>query len=184
MRKRMHHQRADAEAGDLCGFTQRRIPIALCLTLFVLEYNLYTMANITGPVVRSLHTTVASIQIALILLPVLAAVTLPACRSLVGRYGRKKVFLLGLLLFALGMVVTALSFSAGMLILGFACITGLAAAPLITLPWMVMLEAYAGRRREIAFVVLNASLVAGTLLGPLIGGLLATNVNWRLAFLP
>jgi MFS family permease len=142
------------------------------------------MANIAGPVVRGLNTTVASVQIALVLLPVLAAVTLPTCRSLVGQYGRKKVFMLGLLLFALGMLATALSFSTGMLILGFAVIAGLAAAPLITLPWMLMLEAYSGRRREIAFVALNASLVAGTLVGPLIGGLLATNVNWRLAFLP
>src|ERR1051326_3854106 len=94
MRKRSHHHPTDSVEGDLRGFKQRRIPIALCLTLFVLEFNLYTMANIAGPVVRSLHTTVASIQIALVLLPILAALTLPSSRSLVSRDGRKKVFLL------------------------------------------------------------------------------------------
>ncbi len=178
------HQPAKPDAGDQSGFKQRRIPVALCLTLFLLEYNLYTMANIVGPVVRGFQTTVASVQIALVFLPTLAAITLPTARSLVGLYGRKKVFMVGLLLFAVGMGVTALSLSTSMMILGFGVVAGLAAAPLVTLPWMLMLEAYTGRRREFAFFALNASLVVGTLLGPLIGGLLATNINWRLAFLP
>jgi MFS family permease len=178
------HQPTEPATGDLGGFEQRRIPAALCLTLFMLEFNLYTMANIVGPVVRGLQTTVASVQLALVFLPLLAAVTLPTARSLAGLYGRKKVFMLGLLLFAVGMVITALSFSTSMMILGFGFIAGLAAAPLITLPWLLMLETYKGRRREFAFFALNASLVAGTLVGPLVGGLLATNINWRLAFLP
>ncbi|HEY7347894.1 MAG TPA: MFS transporter [Ktedonobacterales bacterium] len=178
------NQQAKPAAGDLGGFTQRRIPVALCLTLFMLEFNLYTLANILGPVVRGLQTTVASIQMALVLLPVLAAITLPTARSLVGLYGRKKVFRLGLLLFAGGMGITVVSVNTSMMVLGFGVVAGLAAAPLITLPWMMMLEAYTGRRREFAFFALNASLVVGTLLGPLVGGLLATNINWRLAFLP
>ncbi len=178
------HQPADTAASDLGGLNQRRITIALCLTLFMLEFNLYTMANIAGPVVRGLNTTVASVQIALVFLPLLAAVTLPTARSLAGIYGRKKVFMLGLIFFAVGMIVTAASVSTAMMIFGFAFIAGLAAAPLITLPWMLMLEAYKGRRREFAFIALNASLVAGSLLGPIVGGLLATNFNWRLAFLP
>ncbi len=185
MWKRIRSQQpAEPVAGNHSGFKQRRIPVALCLTLFMLEFNLYTMANIVGPVLRGFQATVASVQIALVFLPLLAAITLPTARSLAGLYGRKKVFMLGLLLFAAGMVITALSFDTAMMILGFGVIAGLAAAPLITLPWMLMLEAYRGRRREFAFFALNVSLVAGTLLGPLIGGLLATNIDWRLAFLP
>ncbi|HEY7125732.1 MAG TPA: MFS transporter [Ktedonobacterales bacterium] len=185
MRKwKKRRQRAKPEALDQGGFKQRRIPVALCLTLFMLEFNLYALANIVGPVVRGLHATVASVQIALVLLPALAALTLPSARSLVGLYGRKKVFMLGLLLFAVGMGITASSLSTSMLVLGFGVVAGLAAAPLITLPWMLMLEAYKGRRREFAFFALNASLAIGTLLGPLVGGLLATNINWRLAFFP
>jgi MFS family permease len=178
------HQRAKPAAFDLGGFEQRRIPVALCLTLFMLEFNLYTLANIVGPVVRGLHTTVASVQIALVLLPALSAITLPSARILVGLYGRKKIFMVGVLLFAVGMGITVLSIGTSMMIFGFGVVAGLAAAPLIVLPWMLMLEAYTGRRREYAFFALNASLVVGTLLGPLVGGLLATNINWRLAFLP
>lgn len=185
MWKRMKsHQQARPAAAAQGGFTQLRIPVALCLTLLMLEFNLYTLANIVGPVVRGLQATVASVQIALVLLPAVAAITLPTARSLVGLYGRKKIFMVGLLLFAVGMGITMLSFSTAMMILGFGIVAGLAAAPLVTLPWMLMLEAYRGRRQEFAFFALNASLVAGTLLGPLVGGLLATQINWRLAFLP
>lgn len=178
------HQQATPAAAAQGGFKQRRIPVALCLTLLMLEFNLYTLANIVGPVVRGLQATVASVQIALVLLPGVAAITLPTARSLVGLYGLKKIFMAGLLLFAVGMGITGLSFSTAMMILGFGIVAGLAAAPLVTLPWMLMLEAYRGRRQEFAFFALNASLVVGTLLGPLVGGLLATQINWRLAFLP
>ena len=64
-------------------------------------------------------------------------------------HGERWLFRRALGLFALAAVVTALSPTTLGLFVGFSLLGGLAAGPLVALPWAVMRSLYVGRQREI-----------------------------------
>lgn len=136
------------------------------------------------PITRDLGTTVGSVQSALVLVSLVTASFVPTSQNLGDIYGHKKLFVMGLSLFGAGLVVTAFSPNVTTLILGYSIIGGLGATPLVTLPWMLMNRSYEGRRREFALSALTVAIVAGSLVGPLVGGYLSTTGDWRWAFGP
>jgi hypothetical protein len=49
------------------------MPAALCLALFIVSCNLFTMVALLAPVVRGIGTTVGTVQVVLVLLSLVAA---------------------------------------------------------------------------------------------------------------
>jgi MFS family permease len=99
-------------------------------------------------------------------------------------YGHKSLFMLGLLVFSAGLVVTALCHNVLTLLLGYGIVAGVGATPMVTLPWTLMNVSYQGRQREFALLSLSMALVTGSLVGPFLGGYLTTASDWRWAFVP
>ncbi|MCB0214262.1 MAG: MFS transporter [Anaerolineae bacterium] len=165
-------------------FQRWRIPLALWLALFMVSFNVYTMTVVIVPIARDLNTALANVQPALVLISLVTVSFVPTGQNLGDIYGHKRVFMLGLATFSLGMVVTALSQNVAALILGYAVIAGLGATPLVTLPWTLMNRSYEGRQREHALLTLSLALAAGSVLGPFVGGLIATAAGWPWAFVP
>jgi MFS family permease len=164
-------------------FSAWRIPAALCLALFLVSFNVYVMTVLIAAVVRGLDTTVAHVVSALVLFPLMVASLVPTSQIVGLIYGQKKLFAGGLLLFALGVAVTAFSPNVLVLILGYSIITGLAATPLVTVPW-ILIEQSADRVKQFGIIAFGAAALAGSLIGPLTGGLIATAAHWRWGFAP
>ncbi|MCB0165191.1 MAG: MFS transporter [Anaerolineae bacterium] len=165
-------------------FQRWRVPLALWLALFMVSFNVYLMTVVIVPIARDLNTALANVQPALVLIALVTASFVPTGQNLGDIYGHKRVFMLGLATFGLGMVVAALSQRVAALILGYAIIAGLGATPLVTLPWTLMNRSYEGRQREYALLTLSLALAAGSVLGPFVGGLIATAAGWRWVFAP
>lgn len=163
---------------------QWRVPIALWLALFVVSFNVYVMTVTIVPITRDLNAIGGSIQNVLVLISLVMASFVPTSQNLGDIYGHKKLFILGLLTFGVGLVVTALSPNVVTLTIGYGIITGLGATPLVTLPWTLMNLSYQGRQREFALLALSLALVTGSLVGPFLGGYLTTASDWRWAFGP
>ncbi|NJL46038.1 MAG: MFS transporter [Leptolyngbyaceae cyanobacterium SM2_3_12] len=96
--------------------------------------------------------------------------------------GRQPVFRGALLLFALGLGVMVVSPDMGIFTLGFAMLTGLAAAALVSTPLALMDHLYDDVAEQYGLLALTVSGVAGSLIGSLIGGLMAFQLSWRWAF--
>jgi MFS family permease len=119
---------------------------------------------------------------------VMAALMIP-CGKLTDRFGRKRLFQLGLLVYGVGAILSAASPGLGVLILGNSIFEGVGTALLIPPVYILttMLfgdiqsraRAFGGNK---AFGVISGMGGIGAATGPPIGGLITTGISWRAAF--
>ncbi len=98
------------------------------------------------------------------------------------RYGRKRVFAIGLIGFAGTSVLCGLAPTLEALVL-FRLLQGAAAALLVPGSLALITSTFEGPALAGAFGVWAAATSAATVLGPVIGGLLVQYISWRVAFL-
>ena len=114
------------------------------------------------------------------------ALTLAALTITGGRlgdlFGRKKMFMLGAVIFAIGSFITSISHSLGMILAGEAVIEGIGAALMMPATASLLVSNYKGRDRAIAFGIWGGIAGAASAIGPVLGGYLTTNFSWRWAF--
>jgi EmrB/QacA subfamily drug resistance transporter len=114
-------------------------------------------------------------------LAVLAALLIIA-GALADRYGRRRLFIIGLVAFGVISVLCGLAPTLEILILA-RLLQGAAGAILVPGSLAIITAAFDGSVRARAFGLWAAATSALTLLGPIVGGLLVDNLSWRLAFL-
>ena len=112
---------------------------------------------------------------------VFAAVLIPAGR-LADRYGRKRLFLIGLTGFALMSALCGLAPGAGVLIAGRA-LQAVFAALVVPTSLALILPAFSTAKRHVAVGTWGAMGAAAAALGPTIGALLTEYASWRWIFL-
>jgi MFS family permease len=131
-----------------------------------------------------LHTTVQGVQVCITLfLLVMAALMIP-CGKLTDRLGRTRCFRLGLTVYGIGAVLSAVSPGLGVLILGNSIFEGVGTALLIPPVYILTTMLFGDlRSRAWAFGVISAMGGIGAAMGPLIGGVITTAITWRAAFI-
>ena len=132
---------------------------------------------------EDLDTTVQGVQVAITLfLLVMAALMIPGGK-LTDRWGRKRCFTLGLTVYGIGALMSALSPGLGVLILGNSILEGVGTALLIPPVYILTTMFFDDlTSRAKAFGVITGMGGIGAAAGPLIGGLITTALSWRWAF--
>lgn len=114
------------------------------------------------------------------------ALTLAAFTITGGRlgdlFGRKRMFVVGAVIFAVGSFITSISTSLGMMIVGESIIEGIGAALMMPATASLLVANYKGKDRAIAFGIWGGIAGASSALGPILGGFFTTNYSWRWAF--
>jgi EmrB/QacA subfamily drug resistance transporter len=95
--------------------------------------------------------------------------------------GRRRLFLVGMVVFTGASVAAGLSVSAVMLIAA-RLVQGIGAAMILPATLSSLNAIFTGRSRTIAFAVYGSAIGGMAAVGPLVGGWLATDVSWRWAF--
>gem|GEM_PF-5601820 len=101
--------------------------------------------------------------------------------TLADRFGRRRMLLLGVALFAASSVVAALAPSGDALILA-RVVQGLGGAMILPATLSLLNATFTGRERGIAFAVWGSTIGGMAAVGPLLGGWLTTDFSWRWAF--
>ncbi|MFF8791090.1 MFS transporter [Streptomyces sp. NPDC015125] len=96
-------------------------------------------------------------------------------------YGRRRVYVAGLVVFALASVACALSPGMGWLIAA-RLVQGVGAAAMFTTTLSLISTLYSGSRLGTAFGVWAAVAAGASALGPIMGGLLTEALDWRWIF--
>src|SRR5580698_11160118 len=102
--------------GSAPAISPRKMLAPLALAQFICSFAGSNMNVMINPIKTDLHTTVQGVQVCITLfLLVMAALMIP-CGKLTDRLGRKKCFRLGLTVYGIGAVLSALSPGIGILI--------------------------------------------------------------------
>ncbi|POX55298.1 MFS transporter [Streptomyces sp. Ru71] len=162
---------------------KRRALAALALAQFICSFAGSNMNVMINDISEDLDTTVQGVQVAItVFLLVMAALMIPGGK-LTDRYGRKRCFLTGLVVYAIGALLSAASPGLGVLILGNSILEGVGTALLIPPVYILTTLLYPDvTSRARAFGVIMALGGVGAAAGPLIGGLITTGISWRAAF--
>ncbi|WP_431247141.1 MFS transporter [Leifsonia xyli] len=158
--------------------------VPLALAQFICSFAGSNMNVMLNDMSRDLGTTVAGIQLSITLFLLTMAALMVPFGKLTDLLGRKVCFLLGLAVYGVGAVISALSPGLGLLILGNSILEGAGTALLIP-PVYILVTLYwkdvQGRARS--FGLVSAAGGIGAAMGPLIGGWICSAISWRAAFL-
>ncbi|GBG56642.1 MFS transporter [Sporomusaceae bacterium FL31] len=107
--------------------------------------------------------------------------TLPIMGKLGDQYGRKKMYIIGLMVFTVATMLVGLSWSSSTVIL-FRVIQGIGAGLLFPNAMALVADAFPPNERGQALGMWGAFAAAGSTLGPTIGGYIVEYVSWRVLF--
>jgi len=155
--------------------------LSLALAIIIIDT---TLLNVSlGYIIRDLNTDIQSIQWVITAYSLtLAALTITGGR-LGDLFGRKKMFVTGAAIFALGSFIASVSQNVATMIVGESIIEGVGAALMMPATASILVANFQGRSRAIAFGIWGGVAGASAAVGPILGGYLTTNYTWRWGFL-
>ncbi len=142
-----------------------------------------TVMNVSiTQVVADLNTTVVGLQTAITMYTLVMAAFMLIGGKIGDRWGAKRAFWIGLLVYGTGSLTTALSPNLGVLLVGWSLVEGLGAVLVIPAIAALTAATYQGKQRAIAYGILGGVSGASMAAGPLIGGWVTANLSWRYVF--
>src|SRR5689334_14469571 len=134
-------------------------------------------------ITEDLNTTVQGVQATITLFLLVMAILMIPCSKLTDRWGRKRCFTAGLMLYGAGALLSAVAPGLGVLIIGNSVLEGVGTALLIPHVYILTTLHFGDlTSRARAFGVISGMGGIGAAAGPLIGGLITTVISWRAAF--
>lgn len=156
--------------------------IIISLSAFIIAIDSTFMNVAISTLVVDLNTQLNTIQ------GIIAVYTLTmACLMLFGSklmdiIGRKKTFVLGVIIYAIGTTIATISINAVMLLIGWSILEGIGAALMLPATAAIITSKYEGQDRIFALGIWGAVGAMAAAIGPLFGGFLTTFFSWRYGF--
>ena len=142
-----------------------------------------TFMNVSiSQVVADLNTNVSTIQMTMAFYTLITAAFMLLSTKLQDIVGKKRLFLIGAVLYGIGTFIAAISQSDTMLFIGWAVIEGLAGALMTPATVSIISGTYSGERRTFALAIESVMAALSAAVGPLFGGIMTTFLSWRYGF--
>ena len=156
--------------------------IAVCAGMFMLLLDV-TIVIVAQPAIQAgLHASFSDVQWTLDAYALTLAALLLTSGVLADRFGRKLLFSVGLTVFTLGSLLCGVAVSPLMLIIARSG-QGIGGAMMFATSLALLGHSFRGRERGVAFGVWGAVIGIATALGPVLGGVITTEWDWRGIFL-
>jgi MFS family permease len=156
--------------------------IAVCAGIFMLLLDV-TIVIVAQPAIQTgLHAGLSDVQWTLDAYALTLAALMLTSGVLADRYGRKLLFSIGLTIFTLGSLLCGLAVSPLMLIASRSG-QGVGGAMIFATSLALLGNSFRGKDRGTAFGVWGAVVGIATAVGPVLGGVITTDWNWRGIFL-
>jgi len=154
--------------------------LSLGLAIIIIDTTLLNVSLST--IIKDLHTDLQSIQWVITAYALmLAAFTITGGR-LGDLFGRKKMFMFGAVVFAVGSFMASEAHMMRTMLLGESIIEGIGAALMMPATASLVVANFHGPDRAKAFGVWGGVAGASSAIGPLLGGYLTSHYSWRWGF--
>ena len=156
--------------------------VALATAQFLMVLDQSVMNVSISQLVKDFDTTVTTIQAVITLYCLVMAMLILTGAKIGDIIGRRRAFVIGLIIYACGSALTAASQTVAVLALGWSVLEGIGAA--LVFPALAALIAgnFEGTRRKAAYAVIGGVAGAGIAVGPIVGGWATTELTWRVVF--
>ena len=156
--------------------------VALAGAQFIMVLDQSVMNVSISQLVIDFNTTVTTIQAVITLYCLVMAMLMLTGGKIGDIIGRRRAFVIGLVIYACGSALTAVSQTVVQLTLGWSILEGIGAA--LVLPAMAALIAgnFEGKERKGAYAIIGGVAGAGIAIGPIVGGWATTELSWRIVF--
>ena len=157
-------------------------------TLFAVAFGLFmimldnTVVNVALPSIeRDLHMSLSSLEWIVTAYALTFAAFLITGGKLADMFGRRRLFVIGLVVFTLSSLACGLAPSAGFLI-GARAVQGVGAALMSPATLSIITATFPPRERGQAIGIWAGVSALALAIGPLVGGLIVDNINWNWIF--
>jgi EmrB/QacA subfamily drug resistance transporter len=155
--------------------------VAVCLGTFMLLLDV-TIVNVALPdIQQALHASFSDLQWVVDAYALTLAAFLLTAGSLADMYGRRLLYLIGLVVFTCASVLCGFAVSPLMLQLSRA-LQGVGGAIMFAVSLALLADAFRGKDRGTAFGIWGLITGLAVAIGPLLGGLLTSGLSWRWIF--
>jgi EmrB/QacA subfamily drug resistance transporter len=162
---------------------QRKLVLTICsMSLFIVGIDI-TIVNVALPTIqRSFHASVSDLQWTIDAYTLVIASLLVLSGSLADRFGRRKIFQIGLSVFVLGSLLCSVAPGLGWLV-AFRGVQAVGGSMLNPVALSIIVNTFADPKQRARAMGVWGSVVGLSLaLGPILGGLLVTEIGWRSIF--
>jgi len=153
--------------------------IGLGLALIIMDA---TIVNVSLPsIIRDLHINSIDAEWVNAVYSLVFAALLIVAGGLGDRFGRRRLFILGAIVFAIASVIAA-STGSGEALIAARALQGVGGAMMSPTSLSLINSIYTGKSRTIAFAIYGSIIGGMAAIGPMVGGWLTEHHSWRWAF--
>jgi MFS transporter, DHA2 family, multidrug resistance protein len=167
---------------DISGPERTVITVAVLFAILMQVLD-QTIANVALPHMQaSLGATRETINWVLTSYIVASAIAIPITGWLAERVGRKRLYILSVIGFTIASLLCAMAQNLAEIVL-FRALQGVAGAFLVPLGQAVLFDINPPEKHGRAMATFSAGVMIGPIMGPMLGGWLTENFDWRWVFL-
>ncbi len=167
-------------AGEDAGTPRLAILLAAAMFVFVIDTSLMNVS--ISAVVRDLDTTVSGVQAAVAIEALVSAAFILIGSKLGDLFGRKRAYVAGLVLYALGALAMVVGQGLAAIIVFWAVVGGRGASLYLPAMQSLIHGNFHGKTQAKVYALVGASAAIAAAIGPLLGGFLTTLLSWRVGF--
>ena len=156
--------------------------LAVCTGTFMLLLDVTIVVVALPEIQRALHASFGDVEWVIDAYALTLASLLLTAGVLADRYGRRRLFSIGLIIFTLGSLTCGVAQSPAMLIVSRSA-QGVGGAIMFATSLALLAHAFRGKDRGVAFGIWGAITGVAVSLGPILGGAITTGISWRGIFL-
>lgn len=154
--------------------------ISLAVALIIMDSTIVSV--IIPPIISDLDLSTTQVQWVQEIYTLVFAALLMVWGRVSDRVGRRKILLIGLVIFVGSSILCALA-PTGSALIAARAIQGVGGSMMMPTTLSLLNSSFRGRERMIAFAVWGSTIGGMAAVGPVVGGWLATAASWHWAFL-
>jgi EmrB/QacA subfamily drug resistance transporter len=156
--------------------------LIVSLVVFILVIDTTTMEVSISALVNDLNTDASTIQTIITVYTLVKAAFMLIGAKLQDFIGRKRTFMAGAAIYAVGTFTAAVSQNAVMLLAGWSVLEGIGTVLMLPATVTFITGTYEGKERAFAFGVWGGMAALASMVGLIFGGYLTTFYSWRWVF--